>query len=355
MAIASRERDPDEIRRGLERWFRARVANRVDGGTDVAIASVSRPATGLSSETLFVDLARTRGDAAEIEPFVVRLPPAGDGLFPEYRLDTQVMIQQRLVATAVPVASPIDYESDESWIGTDFVVMPRVPGRVLATFPSFLLSGWLHDASPSVQRTLHEHFVDVLASIHQTPWEPLGLGGIARGAGSPVAAEIDWWASYLEWASDAAPLSELADGLAWCRERRPTAEPAPSLLWGDVQLANAVFRDDGATVAVLDWEMASIGPAELDLGWFLALHSMTVEANGGADLPGFLGRDELVDRYAAALGRGLVDLDWFETFALVRSGAIMQRVARLLAARGIDDSWLTRGNPTIERLRVLPG
>jgi aminoglycoside phosphotransferase (APT) family kinase protein len=98
--------------------------------------------------------------------------------------------------------------------------------------------------------------------------------------------------------------------------------------------------------------MSFIGPAELDLAWFLVLHRMTVDRCGG-DLPGFLDTAETIKAYEARLGRTVADLRWFEVFAALRSGAIMVRAARLLSSLGVDDSWLTRGNPTVTLLAEL--
>jgi aminoglycoside phosphotransferase (APT) family kinase protein len=119
-----------------------------------------------------------------------------------------------------------------------------------------------------------------------------------------------------------------------------------------VQLGNVLVGEDMGVSAVLDFEMASIGPAEVDLAWFVVLHDMAVDRCGG-DLPGFPGRDATIAAYEARLGRPLADLRWYEAFAALRSGAILVRAARLLARLGVDDSWLTHENPTIELLAGL--
>ncbi|HTT87131.1 MAG TPA: phosphotransferase, partial [Acidimicrobiales bacterium] len=139
-----------------------------------------------------------------------------------------------------------------------------------------------------------------------------------------------------------------------CRARRPDPEPPPSLLWGDVQLGNVLVDDTMDITAVLDFEMATIGPAEVDLAWFLVLHDMAVD-RCGRDLPGFASRAATISAYQARLGRSLADLRWYEAFAALRSGAILVRAARLLARMGIDDSWLTQHNPTVELLGALIG
>jgi aminoglycoside phosphotransferase (APT) family kinase protein len=117
-------------------------------------------------------------------------------------------------------------------------------------------------------------------------------------------------------------------------------------------MPNCVFADTGDVAALLDFELTGSGPPEVDLGWFLALHRMTV-ITSGPDLPGFGDRASMLATYEAALGRPVARLRWFEIFAMLRSGSIMVRIARLLSARGVDDSWLTRDNPTASALESM--
>ena len=56
--------------------------------------------------------------------------------------------------------------------------------------------------------------------------------------------------------------------LAWLRGRQPRDDGPPRPCWGDARIGNMIFRD-GRCVAVLDWEMATLGPPQMDLGWFL--------------------------------------------------------------------------------------
>jgi aminoglycoside phosphotransferase (APT) family kinase protein len=340
VAVGTRQHDLEVVRAGLERWLRAQRSDE-----ELTVAPLTRPSVGLSSETLFVDVATDRGADA----FVARLPPAGDGLFPAYDLAGQAETQRRLAATEIPVADPIAFEPDPDWVGVPFLLMPRIPGRALTTQPSFARKGWLHDAGPEEQARLQAHFLATLAAINRLDWRALGLDFLARGGDGGIAGELEWWTHYVDWASDGAPLPVLTEALAWCRDRAPDPAPPPSLLWGDVQLVNAVYDDEMRPAAILDWEMATIGPAEIDLGWHLVLHQMTAETAGG-DLPGFVDRDATIRRYEGHLGRAVLDLEWFETFALVRSGAILARIAALLSASGVDDSWLTDGNPQIDLL-----
>ncbi|MBK5288252.1 MAG: phosphotransferase family protein [Acidimicrobiia bacterium] len=335
MAVASHARDDEELRAGIERWLHSHVADLADA----TVAALSRPTTGLSSDTVFVTATPRSGASTE---WVVRLPPAGAGLFPTYDLGDQVAIQNGLSAAGIPTAAPASFEPDPSWLGAPFMFMPRCAGRVVTTNPPYLRVGWLADAPSATQHRLIGSFLTNLAALHR-------LDPSTAGTPMPIVAldaTLDRWSDYLTWAAAGAPIpGYLVAARDWCEENLPAAPPEPTVLWGDVQLANCVFDDAGRVVALLDFELAGTGPAEMDLGWFLALHEMTVALNGG-DLPGFGDRTSMLATYETSLGRSVEDLRWYQVFALVRSGAIMVRIARILAAQGVDDSWLTRGNPT---------
>ncbi len=239
---------------------------------------------------------------------------------------------------------PARFEADPSWVGAPFMVMPRIPGRLMTTHPSYVVAGWPASASADDQRRVAERFLATLGSLHAL--DPSAVPP-PRAAGDTLSDEVARWRSYLEWAAGerAAP-GYLLDALAWVESRIPVSPP-PSVLWGDVQFANCVFHDDGDVAALLDFELTGVGPAELDLGWFLALHDMTVATAGGVDLAGFGGRAGMLAVHDAAADRPTEDLHWYEVFALVRSGAIMVRIARLLTGAG----WTTRGSPGATRPR----
>jgi aminoglycoside phosphotransferase (APT) family kinase protein len=352
----SAARDLDAMRHGFTRWLSAR---RPDVSAP-HVSPIGQPATGLSSETLLLEVdwpdgARPGGETAH-QSLVARLPPLGDGLFPLYDLAAQGRVQGLVAAAGLPAVVPLAVELDETWVGAPFLLMPRVGGRVVRADTPFLRRGWLAESAPHDQARLHAGFLDLLCGIHHldiTDGRCDFLPGAAlRTTHTTLKGEMDRWAAYLTWAAEGDVPAVFADALAWCRQRRPDPEPPASLLWGDVQLGNVLVADDMTIAAVLDFEMASIGPGELDLAWFLVLHRMTVERCGG-DLPGFPDRSATVDAYETRLGRPLADLRWFEVFAALRSGAIMVRAARLLARLGVDDSWLTQGNPTVTLLAEL--
>jgi len=318
-------RDDAELARGFTTWCTNRWP---DVGYD--IVRFDRPSAGWTNETLLVTL---RDRTAHERRVVVRLPPAVP-TWPVYDLATQARLLEALAASTVPVPGVVAFEPDDRWLGAPFLVMAHADGRPGPEAPA--LDPWVTESPPHRQRRMHEAFVDVLATIHAVDWEAADLEHVARGGERSLAREVAWWVDYVDWAGDGHPTSGLVDAAAWCAATTPVPESQPpaSLCWGDARIGNLLFTEDRTVTAVLDWEQATIGPAETDLAWYLALDDLTTHFVKRT-VPGFLSRNELIARYEAALGRPVVDLEWHEIFALVRSTAINDRQARLAAAREI--------------------
>lgn len=275
------------------------------GHDDVRL--LEAPAGGYSNELYFLDVAG--------EGKVLRLGPSGPPLFPAYDLGMQVAVQEAAGAAGVPVVAPIELELDPSFLGRPFLVMPRIEGRHPGEAP--MLTDWILALPADDQRRMQGNILDALATIHRAA-PPPGL--------RPWADELAWWESYAVWAcEERADPEALLQLFAQCRATEPASFPADGLLWGDVRMGNVVIADDLAVAAVLDWEMASVGPAEADLAWFTALHAMTLSFVGD-DAPGFRSRDEVIAHHEAALGRKMQHMDWHEAFALCRAAAAQFRV-----------------------------
>lgn len=329
MASLVAERDVDAVGNGLRAWLGEHPGLVAGAGVE----ELERPSVGWSAETLVVHLT---GGAR----VVLRLPPLGTGLFPTYDLHAQSAVQRALAEAGLPVPAPIAYEPDVRWLGAPFLLTPFVDGHIPGQ--STVADPWISEATTDEQRAVCAELLDTLAAIHRFDVHGSGVAGVVR-AGS-LDDELTFWDGYLGWAFDGAPPAPLVASLAWCRDHRPSDEPPSALLWGDARLGNVIFGDDRRARAVLDWEMATIGPPEMDLAWFVALEGAQRRFMGAP--PGFPGRDEMISHYESSTGRAVSDFDWYETFALVRSNAVMLRIGALFEAAG-GQSFPIDGNPMI--------
>ncbi len=273
----------------------------------------------------------------------MRLPPLGEGIFPEYDLATQAAVQDAAGAAGVPVAGPARYEADPSFLGAPFMSMPFVTGVIPSDFTP--TDPWLSGLpSDGARRTAWEGYLDAVIALHRVPTDGLGLR-------AGLAQELHAWEVYVGWSTDGSPPAALLEVLTWCRAHVPADEPAAGLLWGDVRLGNVVFDPDSrAPRAVLDWDMASAGPIEMDLAWHLALEGVQTDLTG-MTVPGFGTRDEAIARVEAGVGRPLQDLGWYEVFALARASAIATRITLLQERAGQRPHVPRRRGPDAGRRR----
>jgi aminoglycoside phosphotransferase (APT) family kinase protein len=332
----------DDIRSGLLEWCAVHRPDVVRHG----IEELGHPPVGMSNETVVVQC----GPDAEGQPgprFVVRLPPL-HATFPDHDFAAQAEVQSAVARLGVPTAKST-VEHDPRFLGSPFIVMPFIDGDIPG--PQSLFDPWLTEATEAQRREAQREMVRTLADIGRVDWRSAGLGAILGDVDGTLSAQVDWWCGYLDWARDGRPLPRVESIATWCRDHRPTDDPPPSLVWGDPRLGNLVMDESRCVRAVLDWEMATIGPAEMDLGWYLGLERVLLEVTGMTPLPGMAGLDEVARDYRGALGRPLQDPAWHEIFAVFRALAINVRQSAIADEAG-ETYMLAAGekNPLVKVL-----
>ncbi|MGA2837326.1 MAG: phosphotransferase family protein [Acidimicrobiales bacterium] len=331
------ERPEDaELAAGLCRWL-----THQRGLADPVVHNLSRPSAGYSSETLVVEVSWSDGDGRHRGSLVARMAPPTVGTFADYDLVAQCQAQMAVADVGVPVADP-DLETDTSWVGAPFIVMPKLEGHIVGALAH--RDRWLAGLEPERRGRIYDDFLSTLARIHRA--DPVAATAVARrdnGAG------LDFWEEYLSWSTGGRPVPALAAALAWCRKHRPADEPASALLWGDVRLENAVLDDDGKLLAVLDWDMTSVGAPEHDLAWLTSL-DLTMHRLFGTRTEGFPDRERTVSRFEELSGRPVRDLEWYETLAMVRSTAVMTRISVLRRDAGEPLILPIEDNPILDIL-----
>lgn len=259
--------------------------------------------------------------------WVLRRKPPGKLLSSAHATDREFRILSALGKTDIPVPRVRGYCDDESVVGTEFYLMDRVEGRILVdqTLPDF---------SPEERRSLYESQVSVLASLHQLDQEALGLGDYGK-PGNYFARQIHVWGkqyrSAFEGEDGDCPAMERL--LEWLPENIPD-DDSTTIVHGDFGLNNVVIHStEPRVVAILDWELSTLGHPLADLTYHLAGRlspSGHFSKMDDAQLKalGIPTQAEYVARYCELAGRPIVEaLDFYLAFHLFRTAGIMFGIA----------------------------
>ncbi|MGW5071607.1 phosphotransferase family protein [Rhodococcus sp. NPDC004095] len=335
-------RDPEQLRTALQSW----LTGRLPDGADPRVCEVHLPdANGMSSETILFDAEWTEDGTRRTHDLVARIEPGATSMpvFPSYDMGTQFDVMKAVgELSAVPVPATYWSEPDPAALGAPFFVMQRIQGEVPPDVMPYNFGSWLSEATPEQRRALQDASVEVLAQLHAIP-DPVRHFGFLRLHDAGSSAEESFRAhlarqrGYYEWATADGPRSPLIErALGWLEANVP-ADPSPAVLcWGDSRIGNIMYRDF-APVAVLDWEMAALGPREMDVAWMVFLHRFFEDLATLAGLPGlpdFMRREDVTARYATLTGHTPENLDYYSVYAALRHATIMFRVQSRAIAFG---------------------
>ena len=348
-------RDLEQTRKAFETWLGERRPD-VDA---VRVSDLVIPeSTGMSSETLLFDAVWTEEGRERVEPFVARVAPdpANVPVFREYDLAGQfAMMRQVALHTSVPVPRVHWLERDPAVLGAPFFVMERRYGRVPPDLMPYPFGGnWLFDASPAEQRTLQDATIAVLAELHaiDEPAARFPFLDLQRPEPTALGRHVADWEDYYRWIVADGLRSPLIEAcLAWLHDHWPAHDSGAVFNWGDSRVGNVMYRDF-RPIAVLDWEMAAIAPPELDLTYCIYLHRMFEDAAsryGGAGMPSFMTRDDVLAEYERLTGHTPRDFEWYAFWNATRYAMISARIGRRSARFGeaplpddIDDVIMNR-------------
>lgn len=282
------------------------------------VTEVSQFPGGFSNLTYL--LSCTHGEA------VLRRPPRGVAAGKAHDMPREARILSVLELRGVPAPRAFATCEDAAVIGVPFYVMERVKGLILRgpTAPSVF--------TPELFGKLSASFVDTLVAIHgATPSDPV-IGGLGRPMGY-VGRQVDGWTQRWEASrTDAVPaMEQLA---AWLAEKQP-GESGACLVHNDYKYDNLVLdpTQPDRIVAVLDWEMATLGDPLLDVGTSLGYWVETGDhpafkslGLGVTALRGNYTRAELWARYLEKSGRSMRPAGWYHAFGLFKIAVIAQQI-----------------------------
>jgi aminoglycoside phosphotransferase (APT) family kinase protein len=272
---------------------------------------------GQSNPTYLVETPQRR--------YVLRRKPPGKLLPSAHAVDREHRVIGALYAQGFPVAEPIVYCADETVIGTAFFVMSHVEGRVFweAEMPS---------SSLAERAQVYDAMNATLARLHSYDPVAIGLADYGRGE-NYVGRQIERWSKQYR-ASETEKIEDMERLMAWLPAHLPPPQP-PRLVHGDYRLDNIIIAPDTPKIlAVLDWELSTLGDPLADFSYHLMQWHMPASDAGtgslvGLDLPA-LGIPSLNDYVEAYVKRTGLDprpyLSVYSAYNFFRIAAILQGI-----------------------------
>ena len=267
--------------------------------------------------------------------YVLRRPPNGQLPPGAHDVAREALIMRGLAESAVPVPRIVGTCTDPGVLGVPFYVMDWVDGDVVAA-PGDVRRVLRTDTQ---RRATSDSLVDVLARLHAVDVASAGLDGLAR-PGNYVERQLGrmWHVWERTCTRDLPVMEELHDRL---QKRRPP-QRYTGLVHGDYRLGNVMVDPSGQVVAVLDWELATIGDVLCDVGFLMnnwESPGETVDNAWMQDPPtragGFSDRSALIERYAARTGFDISDLDYYRAFSHWRMAVIAEGIKRRYESRAM--------------------
>jgi aminoglycoside phosphotransferase (APT) family kinase protein len=259
---------------------------------------------------------------------VLRRPPFGVKVKSAHDMKREYDILSALKGVYRRAPKPIAFCDDESLIGVKFYLMERVRGVILrGDKPPAGIT-----FSPELLRQTSTALVDNLANLHAVDVTRPPLSALGHPQGYVGRQVTGWTQRYVNAKTDEIPGVEAA--AAWLLRNMPK-ESGAAVIHNDYKYDNVLLdpKDLTRIVAVLDWEMATIGDPLMDLGSFIGywadpddLTALRARAYGPTYLPGSLSRLQLVERYAQTSGRAVGPILFYYVFALFKIAVIVQQI-----------------------------
>lgn len=299
-------------------WF----AENVEGVSTGSTSGVELSATHISGGKSNLTYAVSDGT----REWIVRRPPLGHVLATAHDMKREHTVISALHDTDVPVPETYAFCADEEVLGAPFYVMEKVDGR------PYRYARELEPLGADRTRAISEQLIDVMAALHAVDPAEVGLSEFGRPDGF-LTRQVRRWKKQLE-ASHSRDLPAADELHALLEARVGAAEAAstgPGIVHGDYRLDNVLTSTDDRILAVVDWEMATLGDPVTDLAILLTYQQMASVSGDDtvtdvSNAPGWLSEDEIIARYDAASHRDLSEFGFYRGLAAYKLAAILEGI-----------------------------
>ena len=255
--------------------------------------------------------------------WALRRPPRGPLLPTAHDMMREYRVLKALQDTPVPVPRMYASCDDPSYIGAPFYLMEYMRGEVVRADNNNFVK------TVELRRIVSRQMVEVLAALQNVDWRRAGLEGFGRSEGY-LERQLKRWSDQLERTiPHTRPLPVMEQVKEWLQAHLPES-PAPTIVHGDYKLDNLMFDPKTArAIAVLDWEMSTIGDPLADFGWMLSYWPDPDDKAGNVMTSmstdeGWLTRREMLDLYENRTGRVMREFPFYQAFALFKLAIIME-------------------------------
>ncbi|MBJ7445744.1 MAG: phosphotransferase family protein, partial [Sphingobium sp.] len=311
---------PERITTQLQGW----LANEKPDWRDIVVRPLNVTlGAGFSADIFFVDVDYVDSAGTQNQTLVVRRQP----MDLEVVFGSSLALQGKMMAALyargdLPVPPWIGMYLESDILGLPFLVMGKVEGECARQKPNYNLDGWLVEMTPDQRRASFTNAISAFASMATIDWRD-GFDFLAQPENGQPG--LDQYVGALETWHRAAgrgrsmPIVDAA--MAYVRANMPD-DAGVNVLWGDPTPSNVMFAPDGSVNALIDWELAALGPAELDLAWWLYFDDLFGRRFGVTRLEGLPSRDETVAIWEAASGQKARHLDYYDIVAALRMALV---------------------------------
>ena len=274
----------------------------------------------------------------DTDEFVLRRPPFGNTIKSAHDMQREFDVLSKLSAVYAPAPKPMLFCDDESVIGSEFYLMERRHGLIIrGRVPRFAardVSKGSSDLNTSLEFRMHvcRNFIQTLADLHSLDYETAGLDDLGHPDGYNRRQVQGWTKRY--FAAKTHEHAELESTIKWLNKNIPT-ESGASLIHNDYKFDNVMLDPEDLTriIAVLDWEMVTIGDPLMDLGTSLGYWMSPAEGEDMLNMPfnprvlmENISRSDIAEMYAVASGRDITNILYYYIFGLFKIAVICQQI-----------------------------
>ncbi len=280
---------------------------------------ISQFPSGNSNLTYCVKIGETE--------YVLRRPPFGNQVKSAHDMSREFNVLAKLSEVYRPAPKPLIYCDDEAVIGSEFYLMERRIGLIIrGKSPDSLIN------STELQRQVCESFIENLVELHSLDYKKNGLENLGKPEGYATRQVEGWTKRYFNAKTD--EHAELEKSIEWLNANIPNSTGA-TLVHNDYKFDNIMLNPNDLTeiVAVLDWEMTTIGEPLMDLGTSLGYWMSKKAGEQLLSMPfnprvlmENISRTELVEMYAEKSGRDVSDILFYYIFGTFKIAVIAQQI-----------------------------